>query len=50
MPVDHNHETGKTRGLVCHRCNLAIGNMEENPAWFRAAADYLEQHGGGKNE
>lgn len=26
--VDHNHQTGKIRGLLCHQCNLTIGHIE----------------------
>ena len=44
LSVDHNHATGKVRGLLCHVCNLAIGNMGEDPVRLRAAADYLEKH------
>lgn len=40
---DHDHATGKPRGILCRNCNLAIGNMGDAPARLRAAADYLEQ-------
>jgi len=30
LAVDHNHQTGKIRGLLCHRCNTALGNLREN--------------------
>jgi hypothetical protein len=40
--VDHNHETGQIRGVLCQRCNHGIGLLEEDPARLRAAADYLE--------
>lgn len=40
--VDHCHETGVVRGLLCHNCNFAIGYMKDNPQRLRAAANYLE--------
>lgn len=43
MPVDHNHLTGNTRGILCHPCNATLGNMHDSPALLRAAADYLER-------
>lgn len=39
--VDHNHKTGKIRGLLCSRCNAAIGMMKENCDWLKNAIDYL---------
>src|SRR5882762_8087171 len=38
--IDHCHDTGRIRGLLCNDCNLAVGygRTEEN---LRAAADYL---------
>jgi hypothetical protein len=43
MHVDHCHRTGRVRGLLCSRCNLAIGNLEDSPDLLRIAADYLER-------
>ncbi|TMR97331.1 endonuclease domain-containing protein [Nonomuraea basaltis] len=40
--VDHNHQTGAVRGLLCFTCNTAIGKMRDDPALLRAAAAYLE--------
>lgn len=40
---DHCHATGKPRGLLCNRCNLALGHLRDDPARARAAALYLEQ-------
>jgi len=52
LAVDHDHSCCPTaaqscgeciRGLICLNCNLAIGNMNDDPARLRAAADYLER-------
>jgi len=43
--VDHDHETGKVRGLLCRPCNLAIGNMRDNPRLLHKAGKYLENLG-----
>lgn len=40
--VDHNHETGRVRGLLCHSCNLGIGHLKEDPLRFDAASSYVE--------
>jgi hypothetical protein len=40
---DHNHVTGKPRGILCRHCNLTLGAMKENPARLREAANYLEK-------
>ncbi|SRR5258707_11806307 len=42
LDVDHDHETGKFRGLICRDCNTAL--RCEDPAILRAMADYLEKH------
>lgn len=41
--VDHCHETGFVRGMICDGCNLAIGGAQDNPATLRALAAYLEE-------
>lgn len=41
LAVDHCHSTGAVRGLLCGRCNTAIGLLREDPVIFRAAMDYL---------
>lgn len=32
--VDHNHTTGKVRGLLCHNCNISLGHYEKNKDLF----------------
>lgn len=44
LHVDHDHEHGFHRELLCGSCNRAIGLMQENPEALREAADYLEKH------
>jgi Recombination endonuclease VII len=39
--VDHDHATGKVRGLLCRRCNTGIGMLEDNPDTLMRAADYI---------
>ncbi len=41
--VDHCHDRGHVRGLLCNTCNLALGLMADDPARMRAAADYIER-------
>lgn len=39
--VDHNHETGEVRGLICRRCNLMLGYAIDNPEILTNAIKYL---------
>jgi hypothetical protein len=45
LSVDHDHETGVVRGLLCARCNLCLGRMEESSELLRKMADYIEAGG-----
>jgi hypothetical protein len=39
--VDHNHKTGKVRGLLCGQCNTGIGHLQDSPKICFLAAEYL---------
>jgi hypothetical protein len=43
LAVDHDHETGKVRGLLCMACNIAIGYLQNDPLRARSVAEYLER-------
>lgn len=43
LDLDHNHETGQVRKLLCHPCNMAV-NKHMTPELLRTAANYLEEH------
>lgn len=40
--VDHDHETGAVRGVLCFSCNAALGQLKDRPDVMRRAADYVE--------
>lgn len=42
--VDHDHVSGKVRGLLCARCNMGIGQLGDSIEGLRAAISYLERH------
>lgn len=42
--VDHCHETGILRGLLCSSCNIGIGNLKHDPELLRRAIEYLEKY------
>lgn len=44
LHVDHDHSSGKIRGILCQPCNVTLGKMQERPDLLRKAADYLEKN------
>lgn len=43
LAIDHDHSTGDIRGVLCQRCNCAIGLLSENDETLRSAIDYLNR-------
>ena len=39
--VDHHHETGAIRGLLCHACNSGLGMFRDSPEMLARAIQYL---------
>lgn len=42
--VDHNHNTGNVRSLLCMSCNTGIGKFKDNIELIEAALNYLKSH------
>ena len=42
--TDHDHNTNKVRQLLCYRCNIGVGYVE-NGEFLRSAIEYLKRHG-----
>lgn len=40
--VDHDHVSGRVRGILCFTCNAALGQLRDDPEIIRRAADYVE--------
>lgn len=45
IQVDHNHDTGRLRGLLCQSCNIKIIGMDDK-VFLQKALDYLEEYDG----
>lgn len=41
--VDHCHKTKQIRGLLCHKCNTALGHMDDDPQRLKKAIYYLNE-------
>ncbi len=42
--VDHDHDTGVVRGILCFTCNVALGNIKDRRDLLLGLVDYLEAH------
>ena len=42
--VNHCHSTNKIRGLLCHKCNVALGHMNDDPKQLLKAVEYITKY------
>lgn len=42
--VDHNHDTGEIRGMLCDVCNTTEGKFESDPEKLRGLLNYMERN------
>lgn len=45
LVVDHDHQTGAVRGVLCQHCNKALGFVRDDPNTLRGLIAYLDKHG-----
>ena len=43
LSVDHCHDRGYVRGLLCGQCNIGLGAFKDSPERMRLAAEYIER-------
>lgn len=44
LSIDHDHKTGKIRGLLCNPCNVSMGYAKEDIKILEKMIQYLEDH------
>lgn len=44
--IDHDHATGKVRAILCHHCNLGLGNFRDTIPFLESAIEYLKKFAG----
>lgn len=44
LSIDHNHQTGEVRGLLCSRCNILVGIIEGSSEVLPKATEYVNKH------
>ncbi len=44
LAVDHDHDSGKIRGLLCFKCNSMVGFVQDDSDIFLKVSDYLRRH------
>ena len=43
MAIDHDHATGKVRGLICYNCNIGLGHFKDSIDTLERAIEYLKE-------
>ena len=42
LVIDHDHKSGRVRGLLCNLCNGRLGKVKDDAGWMRRAVAYLD--------